>query len=616
MAVGDLGAVSEAFVTTGDRLRDCGNLCEGCDNVGQPHVLMDWLEQEVVARLAMLDTKIDQLQHKLLAAESQSLQPPIVPTHVSTAGAEQEIRKMNRHSTQASNTQQSSRSGSNPRPYLAPSLWQPMRLASRSNSVDCIRPPSKQRPEDCQPPAPRPTPNAPGTQPPCVELDEEMPPESPTALKNASNYKLTKAALGMSNSANLSDGDSTRGDFVEVDMSRNRRDSDKRSEGSCQVLEDRALSRPEHIVHIWNFLSNPEYNRGAGWYAVIMPAITLMSVTTTLLQTGEPPFLHGLGAAVVEVTFETVFAMELLLRFVTCPSRRGFLSDFHNAADVLAVLPLALRAAVGFVLPDSGSEGWRGAAAEYLLCIVPILRLLKMLRRFERFRLVIAAVEQAFEALPILLFSLFELTLVFSALIFLVEPRDNIESLPRAIWLTIVTMTTVGYGDVTPTNTPGIIVVSLLVIMSVLYMAMPLGIVGQAFVQVWSDRDRILLLHRTQERLKQWGYTARDALQIFYWFDEDGSGNLEIDEFQTMVEMMRLGLNKQRVHLLFNSIDVDGGGTIDAREFVKFLYPEEYHDIFGIVKQEDTEDEESCGKDSPAGLHSQSPRSPTAQECW
>jgi hypothetical protein len=201
-----------------------------------------------------------------------------------------------------------------------------------------------------------------------------------------------------------------------------------------------------------------------------------------------------------------------------------------------------------------------------------------------------AAFWEAIEALPILIFTLFVLVLAFSALIFMVEPEENIGTVPKAAYFAIVTMTTVGYGDVYPESVEGKVVVSALVVVSVLYMAMPLGIVGQAFNTVWNDRDRLLLVMRCKERLDQWGYTAHDVLLIFRWFDEDGNGNLDVDEFQSMVKHMRLGLKRKRVVDLFNSIDVDGGGSIDGEEFVKYLFPEDYAIIFKDKDGDKSED--------------------------
>ena len=87
-------------------------------------------------------------------------------------------------------------------------------------------------------------------------------------------------------------------------------------------------------------------------------------------------------------------------------------------------------------------------------------------------RLLVEAMRLSAQALPILLFVLAFLTLGFSAAIFIVEPESNIPSLGTAMWLTIVTMTTVGYGDVTPESGWGSVLVAVLVIASVLFMAM------------------------------------------------------------------------------------------------------------------------------------------------
>merc|ERR1712232_924165 len=121
-------------------------------------------------------------------------------------------------------------------------------------------------------------------------------------------------------------------------------------------------------------------------------------------------------------------------------------------------------------------------------------------------------------------------------------------------------MTTVGYGDLTPTSGPGYVVIAVLVISSVLYMAMPLGIIGYSFTQIWKDRDHILLTQRTRERLLQWGYTAKDIRKVFQYFDEDGSGELDLTEFKEMMDMFQVGLSDERIVDLFMSFDADGGG--------------------------------------------------------
>jgi hypothetical protein len=111
-------------------------------------------------------------------------------------------------------------------------------------------------------------------------------------------------------------------------------------------------------------------------------------------------------------------------------------------------------------------------------------------------------------------------------------------------------------------------------------MAVPLGIIGQCFSEVWGDRDKILLIERLKTRLLQWGYTAHHVPMLFYGFDQDEDGVLNYTEFINMVRNLKLGINEARAHQLFNMMDGDGGGTIDDAEFVRILFPLDYHRIF------------------------------------
>merc|ERR1711979_94521 len=101
----------------------------------------------------------------------------------------------------------------------------------------------------------------------------------------------------------------------------------------------------------------------------------------------------------------------------------------------------------------------------------------------------------------------------------MVEPRDNLDSIPDAMWLTLVTMMTVGYGDVSPTTIPGKVAACGLMVSSILYMSIPIGIIGNAFNRVWEDRRCLLIVRRTRARILQWGYKPSDIPKLFQVFD-------------------------------------------------------------------------------------------------
>jgi len=195
------------------------------------------------------------------------------------------------------------------------------------------------------------------------------------------------------------------------------------------------------------------------------------------------------------------------------------------------------------------------------------------------------------DAVRSLLFVLFLIVLIHSSLIFFVENETNpqISSMPQAFWFTIVTVTTVGYGSTIPETDLGKCIASGLMICGVLYMAMPIGIIGNAFTEIWKDRDRILLMVRTHDRLVQWGYRASDMVLLFKHFDDNSDGILSLTEFRQMIEAMQIGLRGERVAELFDVFDEDGSGGIDSKEFVRGLWPSAYHQIFS------SEDEDKGG---------------------
>jgi len=337
---------------------------------------------------------------------------------------------------------------------------------------------------------------------------------------------------------------------------------------------------------MWLILEPEDGFGSRGWFVRTWPLLVMASVAFALLDEVRPASWSGTPAAAVEAAFDGLFTLEALVRFLVCPDRLAFFFDVLNHID-FAAGPLLLLLRISYLVMlnrDSVAQSADWSLA--LSCITPGLRLLKILRRFEKFHLLLSAFRMALEALPVLLYTLVLIVFFFSAGIYWFEPKDNIESFPRAMWFTVVTMSTVGYGDTVPHSVPGYLIVSVLVIISALYMAIPLGIVGSAFNRVWEDRDRLLLLHRMRTHLEQKGYDAMDIPELFFLFDEDRDGQLSFLEFHKMMVGLRLGISKDRAVRLFHAFDRDGSGGVDDAEFVRRLFPQAYLHIYGPAPAE------------------------------
>lgn len=369
--------------------------------------------------------------------------------------------------------------------------------------------------------------------------------------------------------------------------------------GTCQVLNG-ANSVPNPLLRkgrgslhnmVHNFLEVQESSCAARGYGFVINAFTIVSVLLTLSLSLKPPPLDFFEAAVVEVTVEVVFLTELVARFICIPDRWHFFRISHSYIDIFAALPLVLRVAIGFDFEGEDTE-IESFIKNLLVTTVPVVRMLKLLRRFHKFALLQQAFADVAEALPVLGFTMSLMVLVFSCIIYLVEPRSNIDTLPQAMWLTVVTMTTVGYGDTTPESPAGYIVVALLMIVSALYMAMPLGIAGAAFTSIWSKRNCIILVKRTRDQMDQLGYSAVDIPSLFQLFDSDNDGELGKADFVKMFDAMNIKLKTEMVLQLFEEFDADGGGSVDAIEFIRQVFPKSYFGLYGHTDDEQPEPED------------------------
>eukprot|EP00930_Biecheleria_cincta_P048618 TRINITY_DN33900_c0_g1_i1.p1 TRINITY_DN33900_c0_g1~~TRINITY_DN33900_c0_g1_i1.p1 ORF type:complete len:641 (-),score=104.69 TRINITY_DN33900_c0_g1_i1:206-2095(-) len=327
-------------------------------------------------------------------------------------------------------------------------------------------------------------------------------------------------------------------------------------------------------------LDAPHSSLAAYLFSSFRVFLVVFSLMTLVLQSTDEPAIDTRVAAVLETLVDVAFLVELILHVLAMPMKLDILRNPMYWPDVLVPFGLVVRASCGFDLALSGVSNAAIAQQDFarilLLCFLPVLRTLKLLRHFETYHLMVNAFKRSLAALPVLLYTLGLLVLSASAIVYWIEPRDNVTSLPHAMWFCIVTMSTVGYGDVSPITSGGQLFVSVLVIIGLLFTAMPIGIVGHEFMTSWASRHRVMLINRTKKCLTKWGYNANDFEGLFQAMDANQDGKLDLPEFVRLMGKLNIGLNDETAVELFLLFDEDASGTLDFDEFIKQIYPFEY----------------------------------------
>jgi voltage-gated potassium channel len=221
-------------------------------------------------------------------------------------------------------------------------------------------------------------------------------------------------------------------------------------------------------------------SRAARTFDIVLLWAIVASVVAVLLES-LPAMRAAYGPAlrVVEWTFTAAFTVEYVLRLLTARRPRRYAFSFFGLVDLVAILPAYLALTLG--------------TSPFLV----VLRALRLLRVFRVLKLtrylgeasVLGSALQASRA-KITVFLTFVLTvvLIVGAVMYVVEgPEHGFDSIPLSMYWTIVTLTTVGYGDISPVTPLGRFLASLVMILGYGVIAVPTGIVTTELVR--ADRE-------------------------------------------------------------------------------------------------------------------------------
>ena len=213
---------------------------------------------------------------------------------------------------------------------------------------------------------------------------------------------------------------------------------------------------------------------GRAFDLALLLAIILSVIAVCLESVAEIRVRYGMWLRAAEWVFTLLFTFEYVLRLMSVNRPLRYARSFFGVVDLLAILPTYLSLVV------AGSQSLLVIRALRLLRVFRVLKLAHFVREAQ---VLAAAIRASVRKIIVFVGTVLTLVLIIGALMYLIEGDGNgFTSIPQSIYWAIVTLTTVGYGDIAPQTVPGRLLASLVMIMGYGIIAVPTGIVTVSLV--------------------------------------------------------------------------------------------------------------------------------------
>lgn len=271
--------------------------------------------------------------------------------------------------------------------------------------------------------------------------------------------------------------------------------------------EQRPMPTNEFQRQVWLLFEYPDSSRAARMIAIVSVMVILTSIVIFCLETlpefrgsgdvlsGQAPVngtteerWNGISFTDPFFLLETLciawFSFEMFMRFMSCPSKSAFYKDIMNTIDIIAIVPYFIT--LGLELAEHRGNAQHAASLAVLRVIrlVRVFRIFKLSRHSKGLQILGRTLHASMRELGLLIFFLVIGIVLFSSAVFFAEvddPGTSFTSIPESFWWAVVTMTIVGYGDMSPVTFGGKIVGSMCAVAGVLTIALPVPVIVSNF---------------------------------------------------------------------------------------------------------------------------------------
>ncbi len=193
----------------------------------------------------------------------------------------------------------------------------------------------------------------------------------------------------------------------------------------------------------------------------------------------------------MEWILTTIFTIEYLLRIWISPKRMKYIFSFWGAIDLLSILPTYLSLFLG---------GYHYLLVVRIFRLLRVFRIFKMARFSAEAKILREALRSSLHKIGIFLMAVIAIVVILGTIMYVVEGgKEGFTSIPQSIYWAIVTVTTVGYGDMVPHTIVGKFISSIAMITGYAIIAVPTGIVTVAMARAGEQRKKCTICRHGNE---------------------------------------------------------------------------------------------------------------------
>jgi voltage-gated potassium channel len=212
-------------------------------------------------------------------------------------------------------------------------------------------------------------------------------------------------------------------------------------------------------------------------FDVTLLLLIIISVVLVMLESVSTiNDIYGDWFHLAEWIITIFFTIEYILRLICVFKPSKYVFSFYGIIDLISILPSYIELFLGI------SNYLSAVRAMRLLRVFRIFKLAKFLKESNR---LVEALKASQAKITVFIFFVFMIVIVIGSLMYLIEggPNSDFTSIPRSIYWAIVTLTTVGYGDIAPVTATGQFIAAIVMLMGYAVIAVPTGIVSAEIAQ-------------------------------------------------------------------------------------------------------------------------------------